>query len=106
MTERRSGGKRSGSAKGPQPPDDGDTYGGEPQGPGNPEANPVQIHRDYVERRVGGGERLTPEAYARVTRQWEALPGAIARPPVDLTGDEEPEPPTADGGGERPERPA
>jgi len=84
-------------------PDDGGGYGGEePQGPGNPDADPVQIHREYVERRLGGAERMPPAEFRRVEVQWQDLPGAIRRPPVELPSEQEPEAPR----GERSDGPA
>jgi hypothetical protein len=54
----------------------------------NPDADPVRIHREYVERRMGGGGEPTPEAYARALKQWHELPGAVSAPPTEVTGDE------------------
>lgn len=86
--EERSGSQ--GTYGGEEPPDDGGYGGEQPQGPGNPEADPVRIHREYVERRLGGGERLPPAEFRRVEAQWQALPGSIRRPPLELKPDEEP----------------
>jgi len=58
----------------------------EQQGPGNPDADPVRIHEDFIERRLGGGAPATPEAYDRAVRQWRELPGAVRVPSTDLTG--------------------
>jgi hypothetical protein len=55
---------------------------------GNPDADPVRIHREYVERRIGGGGEPSPEAYARALEQWHQLPGAVSRPPTELTSAE------------------
>jgi hypothetical protein len=55
---------------------------------GNPDADPVRIHREYVERRVGGGTEPTKEAYARALEQWRQLPGAVSTPPAELTGED------------------
>lgn len=52
------------------------------------ETDPVEVHRDYIERQLGGGAPATPEAYARAINQWHALPGAVRVPPTELTGDE------------------
>jgi hypothetical protein len=49
---------------------------------GNPDADPVKIHREYVERRLGGQTLATPEQYERATEQWQRLPGAVSRPPT------------------------
>ena len=54
---------------------------------GNPDANPQRIHREYVERHVGGGEDPTPEAYERGAEQWRRLPGSITRTPAELRGE-------------------
>lgn len=54
----------------------------------NPDADPVKIHRDYIERRVGGGAPPTPEAYERAIREWHQLPGAVSVPPTELSGDD------------------
>jgi hypothetical protein len=62
----------------------------------NPEADPVRIHREYVERRVSGGADATPEAYARAIEQWHQLPGAVSAPPTEVTAEEAP-------GAEKPE---
>jgi hypothetical protein len=53
--------------------------------------DPAQIHREYVERRVGGGAPATPEAYARAIEQWHRMPGAVRVPPSEVTG-EQPKP--------------
>jgi hypothetical protein len=79
---------------------------------GNPDADPERIHREYVERHLGGGEPATPEAYERGVEQWRRLPGAISRAPAELrapsdeeeekAAQEEAEPddsPTAESGG-------
>lgn len=46
----------------------------------NPDADPVRIHREYVQQRLGGGELPTPEAYERAVDQWHQLPGAVRAP--------------------------
>ena len=46
----------------------------------NPDADPVRIHREYVQERLGGGELPTPEAYERAVDQWHRLPGAVRAP--------------------------
>src|SRR3954453_3310834 len=58
--------------------------------PRNPDADPVQIHRDYVERQLGGGASATRQAYDRAIEQWHQLPGAVRVPPTELTGDTAP----------------
>jgi hypothetical protein len=54
----------------------------------NPDADPVKIHREYVERRLGGGAPATQEAYARAVEQWHQLPGAVRKPPTELGASE------------------
>ena len=68
-----------------RPPGDGEE---QRQGPGNPDADPVRIHREYVERRTGGGAEPTQDAYARAIRQWHQLPGAVSAPATELSGEE------------------
>lgn len=58
---------------------------------GNPDADPVKIHREYVEQRLEGGP-ATPEAYEEALRQWQDIPGAVSRPPAEVP--RVPEPPT------------
>ncbi len=77
-----------------KPPKDDDGSGRDdgyekppPQPPGNPDASPVRIHRDYVRRRLQGGAAATPEAYARGVEQWTKLPGSVSRPPNEIKGD-------------------
>jgi hypothetical protein len=43
----------------------------------NPDADPVRIHREYVQRRLGGGALPTPEAYENALDEWHRLPGAV-----------------------------
>lgn len=45
--------------------------------PGNPNADPSRIHREYVERYIGGGGEPTERAYADGLQQWRNLPGAV-----------------------------
>jgi hypothetical protein len=53
---------------------------------GNPDADPAKIHREYVERYIGGGAEPTERAYADGLqrayadglRQWRNLPGAVS----------------------------
>jgi hypothetical protein len=82
---------RKGGGRG-EPP-----YGEErPTPPGNPDADPVRIHREYVERRVGGGAPATPEAYDRALQQWHQIPGAVSFPPTEVVGDAAHEAPESD----------
>ncbi len=46
----------------------------------NPDADPVRIHREYVQERIGGGELPTPQAYERALDQWHQLAGAVRAP--------------------------
>ena len=50
----------------------------------NPDADPVRIHREYVQQRIGGGELPTPEAYERAVDQWHQLPGAVRAPASEV----------------------
>jgi hypothetical protein len=72
---------RSGKGPGDDGPGDDD---GRQRGPGNPDADPVRIHREYIERHVGGGEGQTADRHARSVEQWNELPGAIRRPPTEI----------------------
>jgi hypothetical protein len=64
---------------------------------GNPNADPVKIHREYVEERLGGGGPATPEAYDQALRQWQNIPGAVSRPPAEVPrAPERPEEPRED----------
>ncbi|MDT5045537.1 MAG: hypothetical protein QOG75_1390 [Mycobacterium sp.] len=72
---------------------------------GNPNADPAKIHREYVERYIGGGAEPTEKAYADGPqreyavglqrayadglRQWRNLPGAVSSSPSVI---EQPEP--------------
>jgi hypothetical protein len=47
----------------------------------------VRIHRDYVERRIGGGAPPTTEAYARALEQFQRIPGAVRVPAAETTPD-------------------
>ncbi|MEP7344993.1 MAG: hypothetical protein ABI877_06995 [Gemmatimonadaceae bacterium] len=73
---------KKGDDAGKEPPKDGEQY----PPPKNPDANPVRIHRDYVERRLAGGAPASPEAYARALEQWHKLPGAVSTPPTEVRG--------------------
>lgn len=44
----------------------------------NPNADPVMIHRDFVERYIGGGVEPAERAYADGLQQWRNLPGAVS----------------------------
>jgi hypothetical protein len=44
-----------------------------------------KVHEEIIQRRIGGGEAPTPEAYARALKQWQQLPGSVIRSPTDVT---------------------
>jgi hypothetical protein len=69
-----------------------------PSPPGNPDADPVKIHREYVERRLGGGATATSDAYARALEQWHKLPGAVSTPASEIKPDNSKNPPEEEGG--------
>lgn len=50
----------------------------------NPDADPVKIHREYVQRRLGGGALPTPEAYESALDEWHRIPGAIRGPAGEI----------------------
>jgi hypothetical protein len=54
--------------------------GGTQRLPRNPDADPVRVHRQYVQERLGGGELPTPGAYERAIDQWHQLAGAVRAP--------------------------
>ena len=56
----------------------------------NPEADPVRIHREYVQRRIGGGAQPTPQAYERALEQWHRLPGAVRTPATEVRPPDQP----------------
>ena len=95
--------RRKSDDQGDKPPDDGEkppprrrkpSEGEQQYPPGNPDADPVRIHRAYVERRLSGGPPgtadagppATADAYARALEQWHRLPGAVSSPPTEVTG--------------------
>ncbi len=77
---------------------DDDDDGGKGSRPslGNPGADPVGIHRDYVERHLSGGAEPTSDAYTRARRQWQALPGSVNVSPSEVIGEQPPEEPPDD----------
>ena len=81
--------KRKGDDAEKEPPKDRE----QPPLTRNPDADPVKIHRDYVERRLGGGAPPSPQAYDRALEQWHELPGAVSRPPSEIKGEEAKRPP-------------
>lgn len=99
--KRRTPGNSGSEEGGYQPPVDE-----EPQGPGNPDADPVRIHQEYIERRIGGGAPPTPEAYARALEQWNALPGAVPTPQAEPIGNDVTPVGGPSGNGEEEEPPA
>lgn len=78
-----------GSGDGGDRPGDGGGRGGE-QGDATtgPYGDPVRIHREYVERHVGGGQDPTSERYRDALEAWGRLPGAVRRPPVEVPDDD------------------
>jgi hypothetical protein len=42
------------------------------------------VHQELLEKRLGGGDPPTPEAYATALKEWQQLPGSIVRPPTDV----------------------
>jgi hypothetical protein len=85
-----SSGRGRASDKTDRPPDSAGPGGGGGRGrrtprlARNPDADPVRIHREYVQRRIGGGELPTPEAYERAVDQWHRLPGAVRAPASEV----------------------
>jgi hypothetical protein len=75
---------RKGRGGARKPPANDDQDG--PPRLGNPDADPVRIHREYVERRLGGGAEPTPEEYQRALAEWHQLPGAVSAPPGEVSG--------------------
>jgi hypothetical protein len=62
----------------------------------NPDADPVRLHREYVQRRLGGGALPTPQAYERATDEWHQLSGSVRTPATEVPT--EPEEPVLDEG--------
>ena len=59
--------------------------------------------RTTVSNRGAPGTRMpppTPERYRKALEQWHSLPDSVRRPPIDLTEEQEPEPPKPEGDGE------
>ncbi len=81
-----------GSGDGGDRPGDGGSRGTGGDEPGNATTgrygNPVRIHREYVERHVGGGQAPTSERYRDALEAWNCLPGAVRRPPVEVPEDD------------------
>lgn len=42
------------------------------------------VHQELLEKRLGGGDPPTAEAYAKALKEWQQLPGSIVRPPTDV----------------------
>jgi hypothetical protein len=77
---------------------------GGPRGPG--ELNPVDVYREFVEQRKGGGAPPTRQAYDAAMEQWRKLPGAVVGVARDIRPvTEPPEEPPADVGEEPPDDP-
>jgi hypothetical protein len=85
----RGAAKRSASASGAKPPSGS---GPPPELTRNPDADPVRLHREYVQQRLAGGALPTPEAYARAVDDWQRLPGSVPLPATDVRAPEEPVP--------------
>jgi hypothetical protein len=85
-----SSGRGRASDKTDRPPDSAGRGGGGGRGrrtprlARNPDADPVRIHRQYVQERIGGGELPTPEAYERAVDEWHRLPGAVRAPASEV----------------------
>jgi hypothetical protein len=90
-TEKRSPSGRSRKASPKKSEGSGDK--GPPEEPPelsrNPDADPVRIHREYVQRRLGGGALPTPEAYENALEEWHRLPGAVRGPAGEVHPDRE-----------------
>ena len=67
-----------------KPTDPNAPYREEPEPQRNPDADPVKLHRGYIERQLEGGAPATPEAYRRAVDQWRQLPGAVRVPASQL----------------------
>jgi hypothetical protein len=65
--------------KNPKKPDDEDRPKHKPEG------REHQVHKEILERRWKGGPEPKPEDFERALEQWKKLPGAIIRPPTDVT---------------------
>ncbi len=76
------------------PPETSGSGGGPGRGTGgpplerDPDADPVRIHREYVQRRLGGGALPTPEAYERALDQGHRLGGSVRRPASEVRRDD------------------
>jgi hypothetical protein len=81
--------KQSASGTGAKPPSGG---GPPPELTRNPEADPVRLHREYVQQRLAGGALPTPEAYARAADDWQRLAGSVRLPATDIRASQEPVP--------------
>lgn len=42
------------------------------------------VHQELLDKRQGGGEPPTAEAYAKALKEWQQLPGSVVRPPTDV----------------------
>jgi len=61
---------------------------GAPRGPD--EVNPIDVYREYVEQRKGGGAPPTRKAYDEALEEWRKLPGAVIGVPRDVRAPQEP----------------
>jgi hypothetical protein len=84
--KRPTSGQGKGSGKADRPADSAGRSGGGGRGSPpeslerNPDADPVRIHREYVQERLAGGALPTQEAYERALDQWHQLAGAVRGP--------------------------
>ncbi|HUC25161.1 MAG TPA: hypothetical protein VMA73_20820 [Streptosporangiaceae bacterium] len=56
---------------------------GEPPRRRNPDADPVKVHREYLDWHIGGGAPPTPELYAQAIEQFRRIPGAVRAPATE-----------------------
>ncbi len=92
--------RRPGDAGGDAPGGEGggESGGDEPGGATTgPYGDPVRIHREYVERHVGGGDDPSSDRYRDAVEAWNRLPGAVPRPPLEVPSEDADETDT-DGG--------
>jgi hypothetical protein len=85
----KSAAKRPASAAGAEPPSGS---GPPPELTRNPDADPVRLHREYVQQRLAGGGLPTPEAYQQAIDDWQRLSGSVRLPATDVRAPEAPVP--------------
>lgn len=88
MATRGGGGQDKGGGRKPPKKKEPAPEGQERPTLGNPDADPVRLHREYVERHTGGGAPPTGDAYQRALEQWHQLPGAVRRPATEIGSQE------------------